>query len=232
MDNEHEWSDYPPGHVGPLNKPKDESEETKEDVDKDELDLENESVAGDDESVGSDDSSGISDVSGLIRKYSELKIKNLTFPEFRKFYGILHNCLSLLTDSDEEMQTITETIRACDRRRINSKSKSPIPENLPPVETFFAAKSAAQVYTDSNVAIASEKSSTCGTTSDDAVVIGYDPSKWFFKQQKNPTPFVPGVKVSHPFTDDIKSFLSEGDRKKLRELSVRHSFILGSILEG
>ena len=224
MEDEHDWSDYPPGHVGPLPKQDDKysvkSDSNNDDDDKEDIDLENDSIADD----GSE-SSGISDVSGLIRKYSDLKIKNLTFPEFQNFYKILHNYLSLLTDSDEEMQTITKTIRECDRRsyeRINSKSKSPIPKPLPPMESFFAAN--APVYTESNIAQVSEASSTCGNSKDVTVCVGYDPSKWFFKKQKNPTPFVPGVKVSHPFTDDVKTFLSEGDRNKLRDLSVRKQF--------
>ena len=89
---------------------------------------------------------------------------------------------------------------------------------LPSVQSFFQPPDTA----GSIAAIASEVTSTQeAKTPAEAICVGYDPSKWFFKDGKNPIDYQPGVKVAHPFTDDLKKLLSEGDVKKLREVSIR-----------
>ena len=242
MDDQIDWADIPATHVGPLEgefeplggeltelatvaKVEEKTEEVEKSADAS-ADAESEILAG------ADDSGSESDIS-LDDSDAGKLIKNFSYFEYISFYKSIHNILSMLIESDDDMREFVKTCRDNDARfhaqqkeqqslqqqqqpqpqqnQQPQQSLSSSPQVLPSVETFF--KQIGPVRTASQIAVASQAESfdsfavKIGGDTKEAVLNGYDPSLWFYKPGRNPIQFIPGQKER--FYQVFKFFLLE-----------------------
>ena len=138
------------------------------------------------------------------------------------------------------MRSVVADIRswdAADKRRLADKRLTEKAETEPPsYESLFPTSNAndavpcSQLPPSSSKLTESLQGNESESGSQNSIVTqaakldldrDYDPSMWYYESGPNPIPYDMGRKVTSPFTSSLQTLLSVGDKKKLKEISLR-----------
>lgn len=213
MDDQLDWADVPADHVGPLSPELADmaevnavAEEVKEIQEKSEVKALEKELDQDLTPSDSDSETG----SCFAESESGKLIKNMTHFEYISIRKSLHNILSHLIESDEDLREFERITRENDRKfhaakKAEAEKKKAEAEKkanlaqlpLPSISSFFKPTQA--MRTESVAAVASDSGSISSMPMTEKnerldLLSGYDPSLWFYQVGKNPIQFIPGVK--------------------------------------
>ena len=90
---------------------------------------------------------------------------------------------------------------------------APAPGNFVPINTDSVVGNPSETASQDSIAAACDQKLDLGAD--------YKPSMWYYEAGPNPIPYEIGRKISNPFTDNLRSCQTDGDKKKLKEVVSR-----------